>query len=104
MDTSLLPRVAGTRNRIIVCFSLIAFVAILGGVFTRPFLRKKPLPGPFRQADTSLQGKAAVEYLKQQGAYERLRASIEATEYELEPAPQPGAAPTLAAGQSTEVY
>src|SRR5437660_1910178 len=77
---------------------------MLSGIFIRPLLVKKPLLGPLRQVGTTLQGKAAVDYLKEQGIYQQLRASIEATNYELTRAPQPGNSVTSTTKHSPEVY
>src|SRR5205807_2445469 len=74
------------------------------GIFIRPLLVKKHLPGPLPQVGTTLEGKAAVDYLKEQGIYQQLRASIEATKYELTPAPQTGNSPTATTQHSPEVY
>src|SRR5437660_2404787 len=77
---------------------------MLSGIFIRPLLVKKPLLGPLRQVGTTLQGEAAVDYLKEQGIYQQLRASIEATNYELTRAPQTGNSPTSTTKHSPEVY
>src|SRR5207237_8359803 len=53
--------------------------------------------------DTNLQGKAALDYLKEQGIYQQRRASLEATNYELTPAPQTGNSVTSTANHSPEV-
>src|ERR1700693_264059 len=70
----------------------------------RPPVATKPVPGTFRQAATTLQGKAAVDYLKEQGIYDRLRASIEASNYEVARAPQTGRSSAAATKRRPEVY
>src|SRR5437660_11456144 len=94
------------RNHIIAYALLSAgcLAAMLSGVLMRPLLVKKPLLGPLRQVGTTLQGKAAVDYLKEQGIYQQLRASIEATNYELTRAPQTGNSVTSTTKHSPEVY
>src|SRR5438128_2566008 len=94
------------RNHIIAyaLLSACCLAALLSGIFIRPLLVKKHLPGPLPQVGTTLEGKAAVDYLKEQGIYQQLRASIEATKYELTPAPQTGNSPTATTQHSPEVY
>src|SRR4029077_5485845 len=77
-------------------FWLVAVLAtILGGVFSHGCFSERPVAGrpefrPLRQQVATLQGKAAVDYLKEEGIYGQLRASIEASNYDLALAPGPG--------------
>src|ERR1700730_274719 len=98
------------RQNLARCLWLFAVLAtILGGVFrpgffTEPLVAGRPEPRPIRQQAATLQGKAAVDYLKEQGIYGQLRASIEASHYDLALAPQPGRSSPSATKQSPEVY
>src|SRR5438105_15898059 len=62
------------RNHILAYALLSAgcLAAMLSGVLMRPLLVKKPFLGPLRQACTTLQAKAAVDHLKDQGIYQQL--------------------------------
>src|SRR5580704_13738563 len=98
------------RQDLARCFWLVAVVAaILGGIFSRGVFTERlvagrPEPRPIRQQVATLQGKAAVDYLKEQGIYSQLRESIEASNYDLALAPQPGRSSPSATKQSPEVY
>src|SRR6202011_1058308 len=98
------------RQDLARCFWLVAVVAtILGGVFSRGVFTERlvagrPEPRAIRQQVATLQGKVAVDYLKEQGIYGQLRASIEASNYDLALAPQPGRSSPSATKQSPEVY
>src|SRR6202011_1408335 len=98
------------RQDLARCFWLVPVLAtILGGVFSRGVFTERlvagrPKPRPILQQVATLQGKAAVDYLKDQGIYGQLRASIEASHYDLALAPQTGRSSTSATKQSPEVY
>src|ERR1700719_830420 len=102
------PRVA--RKALAHCFWLVAVLATIfdgvfsSGVFTKPQVPARPQLRATLQQATTLQGKAAVDYLKEQGIYDRLRASIEASNYEVAPAPQTGRSSAAATKRRPEVY
>src|SRR3984893_1758489 len=104
----LAPSIA--RQDLARCFWLVAVVAtILGGIFSRGVFTERlvagrPEPRPILQQVATLQGKAAVDYLKEQGIYGQLRASIEASNYDLALAPQSRRSSPSATKQSPEVY
>src|ERR1700740_1627101 len=96
--------------RLAGCFWLVAVLAtILGGVFSRGVFTDRLVPGrpeprPNRQQVATLQGKAAVDYLKEHGIYDQLRESIEESNSDSALAPQPGSSSPSATKQSPEVY
>src|ERR1700736_5819935 len=98
------------RQDLARCFWLVPVLAtILGGVFSRGVFAERLVAGrheprPIRQQVATLQGKAAVDYLKDQGIYGQLRASIEASNYDLALAPQSRRSSPSATKQSPEVY
>src|ERR1700730_12304775 len=104
----LAPSIA--RQDLARCFWLIAVLAaILGGIFSRGVFTERlvagrPEPRPILQQVATLQGKVAVDYLKEQGISGQLRASIDASNYDLALAPQPGRSSPSATNQSPEVY
>src|ERR1700736_2555681 len=104
----LAPSIA--RQDLARCFWLVAVVAtILGGIFSRGVFTERlvagrPGPRPILQQVATLQGKVAVDYLKEQGIYGQLRASIEASKYDLALAPQSRRSSPSATKQSPEVY
>src|SRR6202162_5360755 len=98
------------RQDLAHCFWLLAALAtILSGVFSSGVFTKRQAPAkrqfrPILQQATTLQGKAAVDYLMGEGIFDRLRASIEASNYDLAPAPQSRRSSTFAIKQRPEVY
>jgi len=66
---------------------------------------RQPVSSNLRQpAPTNLQGQQALDYLKEQGIYDRLHASIEASSYEVDSTPENSLPRTLGRRGGAEVY
>ena len=89
--------------------ALLSILLLLGVVYVSVGLKpsraaKKGERAAAPQAHTKLQGKPALDYLKEHGIYDRMSASIEATSYEVGRATQGSLPRTLRGRGSAEVY